>query len=117
MMPAFRLNGGKIQLSENDVEKQCLDLLRLYGQNAIRLHAGTFVSLDGKRHVKGVETGTPDYCVPAYYVETKRPGKRATPEQERKIWELKKFWGLDTAVVSDPDELLEFLRSRGIARL
>ena len=114
---AFRLTSPIVKLSENDVEKQCLDLLRLLGFNPIRLHAGTFKSLDGKRHLKGVEKGTPDYCVPLFYVETKRPGEKPTPEQTQKIEELQLIWKLPSAVVSSPEELQLWLEQHNIKKL
>jgi hypothetical protein len=68
------------------------------------LHAGTFKSIDGLRHLKGVEKGTPDWAFvhgifPAILVECKRPGEQPAPEQLLKIFELRKAYGLAIVVV------------------
>ena len=108
----FRLKSPRVKLAENDVEKACLDFARLRGWWPIRLHAGTFKSLDGKRYVHGVEKGTPDYILvkqPSFFLETKRPGGDLTPEQRQKIFELEKFYGLETVVVEGVQELIEWL--------
>ena len=94
-MKRFRLQASKpAPMVENDVERQCLDLLGLKGYRAERLHAGTFKSLDGRRFVKGHDKGTPDYIVahplyPAFYLEVKRPGKTPGPDQQQKHFELR----------------------------
>jgi hypothetical protein len=49
----FRLQHPR--LSENDVERACLDLLRLRGYWPIRLHAGRFKTPDGERWITGVD--------------------------------------------------------------
>ena len=112
----FRLKSTRVKLTENHVEKQALDLLGLYGLNHHRLHAGLYKTADN-RWLSGEKPGTPDYCVPRFYIETKRPGAKLSPEQVKKIEELKLIWNLDTAVVSDADELLAWLKNHNIEKL
>ena len=126
--PQFRLKAGRVQLSENDVRKACLDLLRLRHWWPIRQHVGRF--LPGK--VYGLlcpacrdavrsswitigETGDPDYAVmraPSFFLETKRPGGELSDEQQRRIYVLKQFYDLDAAVVETVEELSEWLGRR-----
>jgi hypothetical protein len=111
----FRLKPSVVKMVENDVESGCLDVLRLKGYWPIRLHAGTFKSLDGKRFVRGVEKGTPDWAAfkaPGFLMEVKRPGGALTAEQHEKICELERFWGLETIVVDGVEELFEWLERR-----
>ena len=73
------------KLDEKAVVEQCLDGLRWRQWCPERLNAGTFKTLDG-RFIKGHPKGTPDYVVthakyPAFYLEVKRPGAVARPEQ------------------------------------
>lgn len=108
----FQLKAPTLKLSENDVESACVDLLRLRGYWPIRLHAGLFKSADGKRWIRGVEKGTPDWAAfrsPSFLMETKRPGGVLSDDQKRKIFELEKFFGLKTIVVEGAEELLAWL--------
>ena len=41
-MARFRLTGDKLKLSENDVERACLDLLRYRRFYPVRLNSGKF---------------------------------------------------------------------------
>ena len=110
----FRLKPPKpARLVENDVEAQCLDALRWRHWRPERLHAGTVKSLDGRRYIKLHDRGTPDYVVthakyPAFYLETKRPGKTPSPEQERKHQELRLF-GLAVVAVDGYEALIAWL--------
>ena len=112
-MKRFQLKSPGIKLSENDVESGCLDLVRLRGYWPVRMHAGLFKSADCKRWIRGVEKGTPDWLAvapPSFFIETKRPRRGVlTDEQERKIFELEKFWGLQTIVATGVEELLAWL--------
>lgn len=113
-MKAFKL--ASPTLVENDVERQCLDFLRLRGYWPVRLHAGTFKSLDGKRHIKGVEKGTPDYAVlhgyrVAFLLEVKRPGGVLSPEQVAKMNELE-LWPLVVVAVDSVAALKQWLDKR-----
>jgi hypothetical protein len=116
--PSFKLKSQVLRLSENDVEKACLDLVSLHGYYPIRLHAGLFRSADGKRWIRGVDKGTPDYIVlgklgkRVFFLEVKRPGEHLRPDQEKKIWELEAFYSLDTAVVDNVEELAAWLARR-----
>lgn len=113
-MKRFRLRPpSPPRLSENDIERQCLDALRWRHYRPERLHAGRFRSLDGKRFVTLHETGTPDYVVthsvfPAFYLEVKRPGEVPSPEQEIKHGELRLF-GLAVVWVDGYETLLAWL--------
>ena len=103
------------RLNENDVERACLDLLRLRGYYVARLHAGTFKSPDGCRWIKGVEKGTPDYATvherfPGFLLEVKRPGADTSPDQKTKIMEIRLGYHLAIAVVDTVDALDAWLR-------
>jgi hypothetical protein len=107
--PQFQLKPPRVKLSENDVESACLDLLRLRGYWPTRMHAGLFKSVDGKRWIKGVERGTPDWAVlikPSFFLEVKRPGGILSEVQREKIFQLEKFFDLQTVVVEDVEELV-----------
>jgi hypothetical protein len=100
--------------SENDVEAGCLQLLRLRGWYPVRLHAGTFKTVDGLRWIKGVDKGTPDYIAvhetfPGFFMEVKRPGKKPEPLQVAKITELRGVRRLHVTVVGSPEELQHWL--------
>lgn len=113
-MKGFRLTPkGGLQLSENDVRKACLDVLRVRHWWPIRQHVGLFSTV-GKnpRKISIGETGDPDYIIvkpPSFFLETKRPGGKLSPEQVARIALLKQFYGLDTVVVESVEELLEWL--------
>src|SRR5262252_10124255 len=103
MTRAFRLTAPQLKLVENDVERQCLDLLRLRGYWAARLHAGTFKTVDGQRWIRGVEKGTPDYgalheLYPGFLLETKRPGGSLTLIQSAVITNLERGYRLAVCV-------------------
>jgi hypothetical protein len=100
--------------SENDVEAGCLGLLWRRGWWPVRLHAGTFRSVDGKRWIKGVERGTPDWLAihphfPGFLFEVKRPGEKPKPHQLEKINELRIVRRLHVTVVCTADELQRWL--------
>lgn len=112
MSRSFRLKPQTIRMSENDVERACLDLLRLRGYWPVRLHAGLFKSVDDRRWIRGVDKGTPDWAAivaPSFLLETKRPGGSLSDDQKRKIFEIQRFNGLETVVVEDAQELLDWL--------
>lgn len=109
--PHFRLKSPALKLSENDVKKGCLDLLRLNGWWPIRQHVGLFKTPDG-RWISMGEKGDPDYVVvkaPSFFLELKRPGGELQPEQSDRIFQLRRFYGLDTVVVEGVEELMEWL--------
>jgi|SRR5882672_8493213 len=111
----FRLKPPKLpRLSENDVEKACIDLLHLRGYWVVRLHAGTFKSADNRRWIKGAEKGTPDYAAlhhrfPGFLLEVKRSGASPTPEQETKHKELRIGFRLAIGVVDSVEALVAWL--------
>lgn len=102
------------RLSENDVERACLDVLRLRGYWVARLHAGTFKTTDGRRWIKGVERGTPDYALlherfPGFLLEVKRSGATATPEQTQKHLEIRLGYRIAIGTVDSVDALAAWL--------
>jgi hypothetical protein len=106
-MARFRLRPP--QLSENDVERQCLDLLRLRHYRPVRLQSGRFWTLDKKRIITIGEPGIPDYVIPLFFVEVKRPGGELSPEQTTKIHELEHIYDVSVAVVDSLEEMLDWL--------
>lgn len=110
-MSRFRLTSPRVKLSENDVERACLDLLRFKGFDPRRLHVGLFHPYKKFHQVIEMgEAGIPDYVIPRFYVEVKRPGGTLSDVQRRRIFELKQAWNLETAVVESIDELADWLR-------
>jgi hypothetical protein len=112
----FRLKSQKLELSENDVEEQCIGLLGLRGYKVIRLHVGRFQTIKGGWVTIG-EPGLPDYVAvhkkhPAFFLEVKRPGKKASPEQERKHCELR-IQGLPVTTADSVTGLKEWLELHG----
>lgn len=117
----FRLTSQKIQLSEKDVAKACLDLLRAKQYQPQRIMAGRYIMPDREvleacrqcgvtpRWETVGERGIPDYAIPAWFMEVKRPGGALSREQELKIMDLERTWGLPVAVVESVDELIEWL--------
>lgn len=109
----FRLTSPP-PLKENDVERACLDLLRLRGYWVGRNHCGTFKSADGNRWIKGAPKGTPDYTTvhaqfPGFLLEVKRPGADVSDEQKTKIMEIRLGYHLAIAVVDTAEALLVWL--------
>jgi hypothetical protein len=109
----FRLTAPP-PLVENDIERQCLDFLRLRGYWPIRLHAGTFRTVDGKRWIKGVQQGTPDYgalheLYPGFLLETKRPGGSLTLAQSAAVHNLQMGYRLAVCVAASAEDLAVWL--------
>lgn len=108
-MARFRLTPpGKVKLVENDIERQCLSALRYHGLHPIRLQSGKFKTHDN-RWISVGEPGLPDYVIPRFFLETKRPGGELSPEQDRYIWEAKYIWNLETLVIDDVNTLIRWL--------
>lgn len=100
-------------LRERDVISACLDLLRYKGYFPIRVHSGLFKTLDG-RILRMGEPGIPDYaCVheryPGFLLETKRPGKVPTPDQEKKAQEIRLGYHLAVAAADDVAALARWI--------
>jgi hypothetical protein len=106
----FRLTAPKIKLVEDDVERACIDLLRLRGYYVVRLQSGLFKTPDG-RWIRIGEPGLPDYaCIKRdFFLETKRPGAKLSPAQEKKIFELEKVYGIAVATVDGVERLPRWL--------
>jgi hypothetical protein len=122
----WNLKSQKLHVSEKDVTKGCLDLLRYRQWWPIRQHVGKFLPPQAlsllcpecrnalrKAHWLTIgEAGDPDYAVikaPSFFLELKRPGGKLSPEQRQKIFELEKFYDLKTAAVEDVEELIAWL--------
>jgi len=120
-MKRFRLQSPRLQLSEDDVEKACLDLLHLRGYWVGRNHCGTFKSVDGRRWIKGAPKGTPDYaCLhgsrPGFLLEVKRPGETTSPEQEQKHLEIRLGYQLAISTVDSVEGLAAWLNQHESGR-
>lgn len=120
-MPPFRLTPPKIKLTENDVEKACLDVLRLHGFYPVRLQSGVLLAPDRlcatcrnkARWIRVGEPGIPDYVMARFFLEVKRPGGSLSDAQKEKIEQLEKHWKLETAVVESVEELIDWLARYG----
>lgn len=113
-MSRFRLRpDGRIQLSENDVEKACLDLLLRKHWWPIRQQVGRFRTPDEGWVTIG-EAGDPDYAVirpPSFFLEVKRPGGELSKVQAKRIYQLELFYGLKTVVVDDVEQFAKWLEA------
>ena len=101
-MSRFRLTSPRVKLVENDVEKVCIELLRLRGYYVVRLQVGKFLMPDEAvlrtlkqagiqpRWIPIGEPGLPDYvCIKHdFFLETKRPGGKLLATQMEKAIEL-----------------------------
>jgi hypothetical protein len=108
---SFRLKSPKLKLSENDVRRACLDLLRVHHWWPIRQHVGLFKTR-GDNFIRIGEAGDPDYVVirpPSFFLELKRPGGQLSDEQVVRINQLRQFYGLETVVVESVEELIQWL--------
>ena len=108
-MSRFRLTPPRVKLVENDVERACLDLLRLHGYYVVRLQSGRFKTSDGRWVTVG-EPGLPDYvCVKSdFFLEVKRPGGKLSPAQINKIFELSSC-GFRVATIDSVERLEAWL--------
>jgi len=109
----FRLRSPKLRLTENDVERACLDVLAHRGYKVVRHQVGRFKTVDGRWITIG-ETGMPDYiCLhatrPAFLLEVKRPGAVLSSEQFAKIRQLEIGHQLAIAVVDSVEVLIDWL--------
>lgn len=124
-MAKWNLTAQRFDLSESDVAKACVDLLEAKRYQPQRLPAGRYIMPDRavleaceKCGVKPrwqtiAEPGFPDYIIPAWFMEVKRPGGKLSREQELKIMDLERSWSLPVAVVESVDELLKWLAQHG----
>jgi hypothetical protein len=108
----FRLKAPP-PLSENDVERACLDLLRVRGYWVKRQHVIRCKTQDGRWITIG-EKGDPDYVAlhgkyPGFHLEVKRPGGGLSADQRFKIQQLTLGYRLRVAVVASSRELAEWL--------
>jgi hypothetical protein len=110
----FRLRpDGRVQLSERDVTKACLDALRWRKYYPVRQPVGLHKTWDD-RPVSFNVRGDADYAVMhavyrPLWLEFKRPGKRARKEQRERHEQLLSFYGIRTVVIASLDELLAWL--------
>lgn len=120
---AFRLTAPIVRLSENDVERQCRDLLPRRGYKPVRLQSGLFIPADRAvvealqragvpfRRVTIGEPGLPDYAVLKrdFFLEVKAPNGQLSKEQQLKILELEQGWGIKVAVIDSVEALAAWL--------
>ena len=106
-MSRFRLTPPRVKISEKDVKRACLDILRYRGYLPIPLQSGLFKTPDG-RFVRIGEPGLPDVVVARFFVELKRPGGELSSEQRAKIREFQ-CYGVPTAVPDSPEALVRWL--------
>jgi hypothetical protein len=110
----FRLKPPpKPRLSENEIERSCLDILRLRGYLVLRQQSGLFKTPDG-RWIRLGEKGIPDYAAvhrlhPGFLLEVKRPGGQLSPDQAAKIQELRLGYRIAACVVDSAAALSEWL--------
>jgi len=113
-MQRYRLKPQRApKLTENDVERACLDFLHLRGYKEHRLHCGRARFPDGT-WTQLEPVGTPDWLLvhsthPAFYLETKRPGAELAPGQILKHLELTRGLRLHVSVASSVEELRAWL--------
>lgn len=115
-MSRFRLTSPRVQLTENQVEKACLDLVQHHGYWPIRQHVGRYLHADREviraLHEAGVryrmitlgEPGLPDWAFlhgtrPGFLLEAKRPGAKLDPAQERMQWMLRQAYHLQVVTI------------------
>lgn len=116
----FRLTAPP-PLREDDVERACIEFLRLRGYWVGRNHCGTFRSIDLRRWIKGAPKGTPDYaCLhevfPGFLLEVKRPGGDTSPDQKKQIMEIRLGYHLAIAVVDTAEALEAWLGKHEAAK-
>lgn len=109
----FRLRAGKLVLSENDVERQVLDVLRRRGYYVARQHAGRAQTPDGRWLTLG-EKGVPDYVAVhavhrGFLLEVKRPGATLSPDQVRMHQIIRAGYRLSICVIDDVSALPPWL--------
>lgn len=108
-MSRFRLTAPRVKLVENDVERACIDVLRLKGYYVVRLQSGLLKTPDG-RWIRVGEPGLPDYCAIKrdFFLEVKAPGRKLSPAQVNKIFELEAC-NFRVATVDSVERLAEWL--------
>lgn len=109
----FRLTHPAPKLTENHVERACLDFLAMRGWKTHRLHCGRARFRDGSWVTLEPE-GTPDWIAihpqhPGFYLETKRPGKSISPGQNFKHTELRIGYRLQVVTADSVEVLIEWL--------
>jgi len=102
------------ELSENDVERQCLAICERRNYWHARLHAGRFWTWDKKRVITGLPKGTPDYALqhsyyPGFLLEVKRPGGVTSPDQDCRRFQIVAQYQLAICVVDNDREFVEWL--------
>lgn len=114
MSRPYRLTAPRA--SENDVEAGCKAVLALHSYWVVRLHAGTFQTLDCRRKIRGVTKGTPDYaCLHEFHrnflLEVKRPGGELSDDQQTQIKLIQFQYRLPIVVVESAEELSAWLQA------
>lgn len=119
-MATFRLKADRIRLSENDVEKSCLDICRYRRYRPFRLQSGLFKTADNRWITIG-EKGISDYIVahevyPAFLMEVKRPGLVASDDQTKFANLLWVGYRIPTAIIACVEDLVKFLKEHEMER-
>jgi len=101
------------QLSEDNVEKACRDLLAYRGWYVVRLHSG-LVKTPDNRFMRIGSPGLPDYvCVhqihPAFFLETKSQRGKLSLVQEQKQMEIATCFKIPVITVNEPNDLVDYL--------
>lgn len=110
------------EITERQVQTECLDILNIYGFEAIRINSG-MVEVQGKKRnhkIRLAPAGTSDIiaCAPDgvfWAVEIKRPGNEPTERQMKFLEKIDERKGV--AVWTDSSEWLEgFVKEKGFKR-
>ena len=111
MSRPFKLRPPRI--SENDVEAGCKTILALHQYWVIRLHAGVYQTLDGRRHVRGVPKGTPDYAclmvgIAIFCSKSSGPAASFRPTRSFRFPSIRKSWDVPVVAVETVNQLVQF---------
>jgi hypothetical protein len=109
----FRLTPERTDVSEADVIRNCVAILRKRGYWVQRNPVGMFKTLAGKP-VEFGPVGIPDYTAihrsyPAFFIEFKRPGKKLREDQRTRFSQVQLFYRLAAVMVDSAEELVAFL--------
>jgi len=109
-MKRFRLTSPRVKLVENDVERACVDLLRLRGYYVVRLQSGLFRTPDG-RWIRIGEPGLPDYAALKrdFFLEIKAAGRKLSAAQIEKVFELEAAHRIAVATIDSVERLAAWL--------
>jgi hypothetical protein len=125
-MARFRLTSPKIKITENHVEKACIQLAEYKGYYPLRLHVGRYIHADKqvlralteagvpfRMATMGVP-GLPDWVLihgehSAFLLETKAPDGRLSKDQEQMHWILRQCHRVKVCVANSVARFEAFL--------